>query len=43
MKAKIEYYHNILTVLIHNGMSNNDKVRITSRAGEPEPVGAGSR
>ena len=25
VKAKIEYYHNILTVLIHNGMSNNDK------------------
>jgi len=25
VKAKIEYYQNILTVLIHNGMSNNDK------------------
>ena len=25
VKAKIEYYANILTVLFHNGMSNNDK------------------
>jgi len=25
VKAKIEYYHNVLTVLMHNGMNNNDK------------------
>ena len=25
VRAKIEYYKNTLTVLIHNGMSNNDK------------------
>jgi len=25
VKAKIEYFQNVLTVLIHNGMSNNDK------------------
>jgi hypothetical protein len=32
VKAKIEYYQNVLTVLFHNGMSNNDKVRTTVRA-----------
>jgi mannose-binding lectin 1 len=25
VKARVEYFHNILTVYIHNGMSNNDK------------------
>ena len=25
MRAKIEYFKNTLTVLFHNGMSNNDK------------------
>jgi len=25
VKARIEYFHNVLTVYIHNGMSNNDK------------------
>eukprot|EP00096_Caligus_rogercresseyi_P002019 TRINITY_DN1364_c0_g1_i2.p1 TRINITY_DN1364_c0_g1~~TRINITY_DN1364_c0_g1_i2.p1 ORF type:complete len:369 (-),score=126.45 TRINITY_DN1364_c0_g1_i2:1216-2322(-) len=25
VKAKIEFYNNVLTVLFHNGMSNNDK------------------